>query len=149
MIKLRSFFSDTEIEAIQNAIQLAEAKTSGEIRVRIEAHAEKPMETIRSAFEKAGMRNTKLHNGVMFMLAVEDKIFMILGDDGIDKKVPKGFWDEIKDLVISHFQKGKFAQGLVEGIRLTGEQLAEYFPCENDDVNELSNSISFGDESES
>jgi uncharacterized membrane protein len=32
----------------------------------------------------------------------------------------------------------------VEGIELTGEQLKKHFPYQSDDVNELSDEISFG-----
>ena len=151
MGNLRTFFSENDIHAIQNAVAKAELKTSGEIRVRIEAHLKNPkdpMKSIRQAFEDAGMRNTKLHNGVMFLLALEDNTFAILGDDGIDKKVPDGFWDNVRDAIINKFKKRRFADGLVEGILLAGEQLAEYFPRSKDDVNELPDAISFADESE-
>ena len=148
MGKLSDFFSEKDKKAILDAIAEAEKATSGEIRVRIESHAKDPMRTAREAFKKLGMRNTELHNGVMFLLAVEDKIFVILGDDGIDEKVPEGFWDDVKNVVIREFRDGRFTAGLVEGIKLAGEQLAEFFPHRKGDVNELPDAISFADEEE-
>ena len=44
----------------------------------------------------------------------------------------------------NNFQRGKFKQGLVEGILLAGEQLKHFFPYESNDVNELPNEISRG-----
>jgi uncharacterized membrane protein len=69
-----------------------------------------------------------------------------LGDDGINEKVPEGFWDKVKDVVLEHFRKGLFAKGLDEGIKLAGEQLATFFPYKKKDMNELSNTISYADE---
>lgn len=149
MEKLKDFFSADDEKLIEAAIQEAEKDTSGEIRVHVEKKGgDQPMMVARRAFEKLGMRNTELHNGVLFVVAVEDKKFVILGDDGINQKVPDGFWNEVKDLVIEGFKKGRFADGLSEGIRLAGKQLAIFFPHQKDDVDELSNKISYAGEGE-
>ncbi len=58
--------------------------------------------------------------------------------------MPANFWDEVKQLVLSSFKEGKFADGLCAGITLAGKQLKAYFPYEARDVNELSDDISFG-----
>ncbi len=147
MAALRDFFTEDDRKAITSAIKEAESRTSGEIRVRVEAKAgEDPMQTVRNAFEALGMRNTELHNGVMFFVGMEDRKFVILGDDGIDEKVPENFWDSVRDAVIGHFREGRFARGLTEGVRMAGEQLAAFFPHQRDDVDELPNAISFADE---
>ncbi|MFN3382925.1 MAG: TPM domain-containing protein, partial [Runella zeae] len=44
----------------------------------------------------------------------------------------------------SHFAKQEFALGLSKGIEKAGQQLKTYFPRQDDDVNELSDDISFG-----
>jgi len=129
---------------IISEIRKAEALTSGEIKLRIEKKAgENPMKSARIAFSNLGMRKTKLRNGVLFFLAIEDRKFVILGDNGINKRVPKDFWNNTRDIMQEHFQKGEFVQGLTEGVRLAGEQLSKFFPCDKNDVNELSDSISF------
>ena len=83
--------------------------------------------------------------GVLIYLAVEDRKLAILGDAGINLKVPKGFWDSIRDVMITNFKEGEFAKGLSEGIKMTGVQLKEHYPYEADDQNELSDEISFGE----
>ena len=76
---------------------------------------------------------------------LEDRQFAILGDGGINAAVPEGFWDDVKDTVIAGLsQAGKAGEGLAAGIRLAGEQLSAHFPVADDDVNELSDDISFG-----
>ena len=83
--------------------------------------------------------------GVLFYLAVTDHKFAILGDAGINAKVPENFWDEIKETVIAGFKEGKYADGLSTGIQMAGEKLKAEFPYASDDKNELSNEISFGE----
>lgn len=57
--------------------------------------------------------------------------------------VPPGFWDTIRDHMQQRFAEGRFAEGLAEGILMAGEKLKEHFPREKNDVNELSDAISF------
>ena len=78
----------------------------------------------------------------MFYLAVEDRRFVILGDEGINNKVPVDFWEEIKEAMAAEFKEGRFAAGLIEGIRRAGEALARHFPYRHDDRDELPNEIS-------
>ena len=94
-------------------------------------------------FKKLGMDKTAERNGVLFYLAVNDRKFAIIGDAGINSKVLVGFWDEISELLGKNFREGKFTEGLSEGIIMAGNQLKKYFPCYEDDVNELSDEISF------
>ena len=47
--------------------------------------------------------------------------------------------------MIENFKKGNYSKGLSEGIIMAGEQLKTYFPYQSDDVNELSDEISFGE----
>jgi len=147
MRSLKSFFSPSDEKAILEAIREAESRTSGEIRVRVERKAGKdPMAVAHRAFDTLGMRNTELHHGVLFLVAIEDRTFVILGDDGINAKVPPRFWNKVRDVVIKHFRKKAFVKGLAEGIKLAGEQLATFFPHQAADVNELPDAISYADE---
>nr|MCU0409475.1 TPM domain-containing protein [Bacteroidales bacterium] len=90
-----------------------------------------------------GMDKTELRNGVLFYLAVHDRKFAILGDAGINAKVPEGFWDDISSLMKSHFREGRFTEGLCQGILMAGDQLKSHFPFMRDDENELPDDISF------
>jgi len=70
----------------------------------------------------------------------------VLGDQGIDKVVPEGFWDQIRARMENLFRQGRFTEGLCDGIQMTGEQLARYFPITENDQNELPDDISFGNQ---
>jgi uncharacterized membrane protein len=140
----KNFFSPKQQDIVVAAIREAEKNTSGEIRVHIEDKCEgDAMDKAVVIFKKLKMHKTAQHNGVLFYLAVKSKKFSVIGDKGINEKVPADFWDGIKDKTIAHFKDGEFAQGLSEAIRECGVQLKTYFPYNNDDKNELSDDISF------
>ena len=142
----KDLFTKDEKLMIVDAIKKAESNTSGEIRVHIEKNCkEDVLDHAAFMFEELEMHKTELRNGVLIYLAIEDRQLAILGDVGINLKVPKGFWDHSRDVMISHFKNGDFAKGLSEGILKAGEQLKEHFPYNKNDVNELSDEISFGD----
>lgn len=138
-------FTEEEKEQIVEAIKNAERSTSGEIRVHIENHCKDDvLDRAAEVFAILKLHKTALRNGVLFYLAVKDHKFAILGDAGINKKVPKDFWDKIKHLATGLFKESKIAEGLAEGIKMAGSQLKEHFPVAEDDINELSDDISFG-----
>lgn len=139
------FFSKEEKEKIKEAVISAETNTSGEIRVHIDNHCkEDVMDRAAWWFAKLEMQKTEQRNGVLFYLAVKDKKFAILGDAGINSVTPDDFWDKIKEEMLELFKQGKFSDGLSKGILLAGEALRSNFPYQDDDVNELSDEISFG-----
>ncbi len=140
-----AFLTPEEERAIVEAISQAEKNTSGEIRVHIENHTEKPpLERAQEVFHSLGMDKTAIRNGVLFYVGVSDHTFAIIGDEGIDKAVESDFWDCTKDLVLSHFKNKQFKDGLVAGILRAGERLQQHFPFQSDDTNELTNEISKG-----
>ena len=145
MSMIEDFLSKAEEKAIVDAIRKAEKNTSGEIRVHIENHTEEDhYEHAQKIFRQLHMHETKLRNGVLIYIAVTDHKFVILGDEGINKKVGKHFWEDTKNLMQSHFIKGEFTSGIIAGVLQAGEQLKSHFPWQSDDVNELPNEISKG-----
>jgi uncharacterized membrane protein len=139
------FLTKDQQASIVQAISNAENNSSGEIRVHLESTCKGDvLDRATTIFKHLKMHKTALRNGVLIYLSVQDRKFAILGDVGINIKVPDGFWDQIKDLMISHFSKGEITKGLTDGILMIGEKLKTYFPIAPDDINELSNEISFG-----
>ena len=145
-MKASSFFTKEQQFHIGSAIKEAEKATSGEIRVHIESNLEGDvLDRAAWIFKKLAMHKTAERNGVLFYLAVESRKFAIIGDSGINAKVPAGFWDNVKEVLEKHFREDRFAEGLTKGILMAGMQLKSHFPYRKDDVNELSDEISFDD----
>jgi len=144
-IAATDFFSRQEKEEIKQAIMNAELDTSGEIRVHIEnTFTGDVMDRAAFIFKQLGMNKTELRNGVLIYLAVKNRRFAIIGDSGIHKVVPENFWDNIKVRMLDHFREGRFADGLIEAVTAAGEHLKKHFPRQRNDINELSDEISFG-----
>ncbi|SEM29611.1 TLP18.3, Psb32 and MOLO-1 founding protein of phosphatase [bacterium A37T11] len=139
-------FNSEEQAKLAYAINKAENKTSGEIRLCVEKHC--PGEVLDRAvnyFHRLNMEKTALRNGVLIYLATEDHKFAIIGDKGIDQKVGERFWDETKNLMLEHFQNNRLLEGLEAGIDSAGQQLKTFFPRKDDDINELPDEVFFGD----
>lgn len=145
MSQVEEFLTAGEESEIINAIVEAEKNTSGEIRVHIEASTKiDHFSRAQQLFHFLKMDNTKEGNGVLLYVAVDDKKFVIYGGEGIDRAVPKGFWETTKDIIASQFKNGNFKQGIVEGVLMAGKELEAHFPWKQNDENELNNAISKG-----
>ena len=137
-------FTKEQKEAMVAAIQKAEKDTSGEIRVHIENRSKiEVLDRAADVFAELKMHKTALRNGVLIYVALLDHKWAILGDAGINSKVPTGFWDSIKTNMVEKFKQGAITEGICEAVITAGEQLKAYFPYQENDVNELPDDISF------
>ena len=140
-----NFFSKEQKNSITDAIKGAELNTSCEIRIHIESKCKvDALDRASQIFSKLQMHKTEQRNGVLFYVAINDHKLAILGDVGINTKVSDNFWDTINSTIISLFKDGNYTEGLTQGITMAGEQLKIHFPYQADDINELSDDISFG-----
>lgn len=145
-MKARRFLSKKEEQEVVAAIMEAEKATSGEIRVHIEDTCDvDPWIRAQHTFGKLGMHNTAARNGVLVYVACVSRKFAVIGDEGINNVVPKDFWKDVVAAMGECFSRGEFATGLAKGIKMIGEKLKAFFPYQSDDVNELSDDISYGD----
>lgn len=140
--------TDEQEKHIIRQIQLAERETSGEIRVHIENRC--PGDAlVRAAeiFHDLGMDQTKQQNGVLIYIASDDHKAAVYAGKGIHTQVEDHFWNDVLQLLLNHFKKGEYEEGIADAVRETGKKLAEMYPSKRDDVNELSNDISYHDNS--
>jgi uncharacterized membrane protein len=142
---MAKFLTKEQEEHIVEAIQQAEEATSGEIRVHIEkkCNADSPIERARQVFSELKMHETELRNGVIVYIAWKDHKVAIWGDQGIHEKVGQSFWEDEVKLLISYFKKEDYETGISEVTLQIGQKLKEYFPYQQGDINELSNTISY------
>ncbi len=139
-----SSLSDKEQEVIKQSIEWAEKATSGEIRVCVESKCDKnALERAVECFHDLKMEATKLRNGVLVYVALDDRKFAIIGDQGINTLVADDFWNTTKALMLEKFKTEHIAEGISVGIIEAGKQLKRHFPYSSDDINELSDDIVF------
>ena len=138
------FLSKNDEQRVLEAIREAEKNTSGEIRVHLQPRDKgDAMAAAKKTFERLKMSQTEQRNGVLFFVATRDHKLAVLGDKGIDDSTPPDFWDSIVAVITGHFKEGRIADGLCEGILMAGRALQEYFPYQSDDINELTDEISY------
>ena len=139
-----SFLSEEQEQQIIQAIARAEKRTSGEIRVHIEHHCEnEALERALGLFHDLGMDKTEQQNGVLIYIASEDHKAAVYAGKGIHEQVEDHFWNDVLQILLTHFKNGKFEEGIVEVVNKVGLKLTEMFPYRRGDVNELSNEISY------
>ncbi len=147
-----SFFSKNiltkqELRQIADTIRAVENGTVGEVRVNIQksrSYKERTLSLFDLAvknFYQLGMDKTKDKTGVLIFLLLSDKKFQIIGDEGINRKVSKEFWENIAAQTAEYFQKNKFADGICYAVREVGKVLQKEFPMKSGDTDELSNEV--------
>ena len=104
----RRLLTEADFDAITRAIAAAEARTSAEIRVHLErrvprrlwvGRAPDVLTRARHVFRRLGMHKTVERHGVLIYLAVEDRRFAVVGDEGIHGRVGDPHWEGVRDLM--------------------------------------------------
>lgn len=143
-----AYFTDAEQEQISVAITEAEKRTSGEIRVFVEARCKKatPIDRAAEVFQQLKMEQTAARNGVLVYVAMKDRKLAVFGDEGIHSRVGEAFWKQEVDNMIRHFSGEQHVAGIISIVHSIGEALLTHFPFdEKGDENELPNHVVFGE----
>ena len=143
---LADFLPPEDQQKIAQSITDAERRTSGEICVHVTPHTHgDTMRRARRTFNRLSLFRTAQRNAVLIFVAYLDRRVAIIGDTGINSKVGDRFWDEATRLLTRHLAEGRNAEGICETVALVGNQLAELYPARRDDINELSNEVTYDD----
>ncbi len=145
VLTAEAFLSAADRQRVAQAIHAAEQRTSGEIRVHLEDHIEDDvLDHAAFVFEELGMHKTRDRNGVLVYVSVGDRKAAVIGDKGINERVPANFWNDVLGVLKLHFVAGRSADGLCEAVMMVGEKLKHHHPHQRDDRDELSNDVSIG-----
>jgi uncharacterized membrane protein len=140
----RNFFNQKEQNLVEEAIRTAETKTSAELVVHLDNLCfANPIKAAEKVFVRLGMHNTAERNGVLIYIATLNKKIAVVGDVGIYSKLEPDYWKKIVDQLIAEFRADHKAEALSASLLDIGNQLAEFFPRQHNDTDELSNKISF------
>jgi uncharacterized membrane protein len=109
---VRRFLSEADLDAVAAAIAAAEAATSAEIRVHLDARCPgEPLPRSALVFERLGMHRTAARHGVLIYVSVEDRKLAVLGDRGIHERVGQAYWDGLVEAVLARFRGERFRDG--------------------------------------
>jgi uncharacterized membrane protein len=88
-------------------------------------------------FGRLRIWDTEDNAGVLIYLLLADRRVEIVADRGIHAKVGTAAWDAICGEMQRAFADGRFEAGAVLGIEAISDLLAEHFPPDGDNPNEL------------
>jgi uncharacterized membrane protein len=141
-MKHTEFAVKVDAEEVVRHIQRAEANTSGEIRVCISRKRTRdPVRSAARQFEKLGMTRTRHRNGILIYIAPASRTFAIVGDRAVHDICQQPFWEATRDRMQAHFRANRYTEGIVEAVDHAGQLLAQHFPKEGENPNELPDSI--------
>jgi uncharacterized membrane protein len=136
--------SNNDKTTIMQAIQQAEKRTSGEIRVHVtyDGQEDQPLESARLIFLKLGMQATRDRNGVLIYFNPKARKFALYGDSGIHEKLGQHYWDQLVSHVRDTIREKDLLAGILDAVHALGEQLSTHFPGSGHNPDELTNEIS-------
>jgi uncharacterized membrane protein len=141
-MKTKDFLNQIKDEVLVQAIQAAELRSSGEIRVFISRQeTQDAVAAAQAHFTRLGMDKTRDRNSVLIFVAPASQAFAVIGDAAIHAKCGQEFWTALAREMTAHFKAGNFTEGLRAGIEHAGQLLAAQFPRQTDDQNELPDQI--------
>ena len=148
--KLDGFLPVADQKRVVEAIHAAEQRTSGEIKVHIDAKlpaGKTPYERATEVFAASGLAATREKNAVLVYVASDDRQYAMIGDVGIHAEVGDAFWASATLALGQHFSRSAYGDGLVAAVQAVGERLATRFPrtATGDKENQLSDEISTDD----
>ena len=129
-MRTKEFLSKLKHDRIVRAIQEAESKTSGQIRVYIQRgklNAD-PLLAAQKKFHKLGMHRTAERNAVLVFVAPRAHKFALVGDKAIHERCGDAYWQRVIEAMRTHFKAENFTDALIHAIQQTGKLLAQHFP---------------------
>lgn len=117
-------FTPEDLAAIAHAVLLAKTEHEGEIRVVIEnslspkrlARGVSPRRRSMEVFAKHFVWDTENNDGILIHVLLADRHVMVVGDRGIDARVPPGTWEQAVRTMEAAFRQGRFREGVMDGI---------------------------------
>lgn len=88
-------------------------------------------------FHRYGLHGTGARSGVLLFVSLLERRIVVLGDHAIASCVAPDTWAGARDAVLQGIRAGSLRDGLVTGLRLVGDVLAEHCPWQEGDRNEL------------
>jgi len=97
--------------------------------------------TCLAAFTEQGLHYTRNHTGILILVSLLERRVQVLADRGINEKVSPGTWDEVTKILTGGLKSGDACDAFCLAIARCGELLAEHFPRQADDKDELPNRL--------
>lgn len=88
-------------------------------------------------FKVGAERKTAGRTGVLIYLSMAEHRAEIVADEAIDSRVDEAVWGEAMAALLAELREGRCAEGMAAAVERVGAVLAEHFPRDAADRNEL------------
>jgi putative membrane protein len=105
--------------------------------VPAQIRAERVQERALRAMIEHGIVDTAQRSGVLMLLSEREHRVVLLADRGINARVAPEEWEQDVQTLLVALRQGNTTSGLLQVIERVGALLAEHFPRQVDDQNEL------------
>jgi len=92
-------------------------------------------------FYKKGVYRTREETGVLLYVSVFERKAWVLGDRGINAKIPEGYWKGVVDTIVQGIREGRPAESICQAVGGMASVIAEKFPVRAGDQDELVNLV--------
>ena len=141
----RRLFPQKALARIEQAIKAGETTHTGQVRFVVEGaldgaplfRNQPARERALDIFSQLRIWDTAHNNGVLIYLLLADRDVEIVADRGIDARIGTAGWEKICAIMEKQFRAGLFEHGVIRGIEEVSRLLAQHFPPEPGNRNEL------------
>lgn len=95
----------------------------------------------KAQFYVQGVQLTPHHSGVLLFVSLAERYVEIVADKGIHERIGEARWKAIIDGFVGQVRRGRVAEGFVEAIGACGAAMAEHYPPDPSEINELSDGL--------
>lgn len=146
-LALKNRFPKVVMQRIEQAIADSEQTHFGEIRFAVELNLplldilkkKSGQQRAVEVFSQLQVWDTEQNNGVLIYLLLADHDFEILADRGIHQHVGAQGWARISHEMEALFKQEQFEAGVLHGIAQISMLLAQHYPANDSNHNELPN----------
>ncbi len=92
-------------------------------------------------FTEQGLHYTRDHTGILILVSLLEHRVEVLADRGINEKVETATWEEIVNMITRGLKTHHACDAFCAAIERCGTILAEHFPRQADDIDELANRL--------
>lgn len=129
--------NSSRVSPIVQAIQRAEAGTTGEIRVHLSRSwfEKDPFLHASALFQRFGMTRTTHRNAVLLYVNLRKHKFAVVGDEGIHQVVGQEYWEKLARNLSANLRATHPENAIAETVREIGDVLHRYFPANPEESN--------------
>ena len=93
------------------------------------------------AFHKLQIARTRRGTGLLIYISLLERTVWVCPDDGIAAKLGEKAWNPVCAIITEGFREGRHGPAIVQAVKKAGHMLAEQFPGDARDPNELSDAV--------